>query len=61
MEKKDIDKSCVCFGPGYRKHEFVREVCLCPILASSTAVSVNNTSTSARYASLNSDLSALIS
>lgn len=35
MEKKDIDKSCVCFGPGYRKHEFVREVCLCPICASS--------------------------
>ena len=35
MEKKDIDKSCVCFGPGYRNHEFVREVCLCPICASS--------------------------
>lgn len=35
MEKKDIDKSCVCFGPGYRKHEFVRKVCLCPICASS--------------------------
>lgn len=35
MEKKDIDKSCACFGPGYRKHEFVREVCLCPICASS--------------------------
>lgn len=35
MEKKDINKSRVCFGPGYRKHEFVREVCLCPICASS--------------------------
>ena len=35
MEKKDIDKSCACFGPGYRKHEFVREVCSCPICASS--------------------------
>lgn len=35
MEKKDIDKSCVCFGPGYRKHEFVREVWICPICASS--------------------------
>jgi hypothetical protein len=35
MENKDINKSCVCFGPGYRKHEFVREVYLCPICASS--------------------------
>lgn len=35
MEKKEVNKSCVCFGPGYRKHEFVREVCLCPICASS--------------------------
>ena len=35
MEKKEINKSCICFGPGYRKHEFVREVCLCPICASS--------------------------
>lgn len=35
MEKKNIDKSSVCFGPGYREHEFVREVCLCPICASS--------------------------
>lgn len=24
-----------CFGPGYRKHEPIREVCLCPICASS--------------------------
>ena len=35
MEKKNIDNFCVYFGPGYRKHEFVREVCLCPICASS--------------------------
>lgn len=35
MEKKEVNKSCVCFGPGYRKHKFVREVCLCPICASS--------------------------
>lgn len=35
MEKKEVNKSCVCFGPGYRKHEFVREVCLCPICSSS--------------------------
>lgn len=35
MENKDINKSCVCFGPGYRKHESVREVYLCPICASS--------------------------
>ena len=35
MEKKELNKSCVCFGPGYRKHEFVREVYLCPICASS--------------------------
>lgn len=35
MERKEENKSCVCFGPGYRKHEFVREICLCPICASS--------------------------
>ena len=35
MERKEENKSCVCFGPGYRKHEFVREVCLCPVCASS--------------------------
>ena len=35
MEKKEVNKSYVCFGPGYRNHEFVREVCLCPICASS--------------------------
>lgn len=35
MEKKEVNKSCVCFGPGYREHESVREICLCPICASS--------------------------
>lgn len=35
MERKEEYKSLVCFGPGYRKHEPVREVCLCPICASS--------------------------
>lgn len=35
MERKEENKSSFCFGPGYRKHEFVREVCLCPICASS--------------------------
>lgn len=33
MEKKDKKK--VCFGPGYRKSEFVRDIQLCPICASS--------------------------
>lgn len=35
MERKEEHKSCVCFGPGYRKHSFVREVQICPICASS--------------------------
>ena len=35
MDRKEESQSCVCFGPGYRKHEFVREICLCPICASS--------------------------
>lgn len=35
MERKEEYKSCVCFGPGYRKHEPIREVCLCPICSSS--------------------------
>lgn len=35
MERKEENKSFVCFGPGYRKHEPVREVCLCPICSSS--------------------------
>lgn len=37
MEKKEEHKSCVCFGPGYRsrKRESIREICLCPICASS--------------------------
>ena len=33
-EEKKIE-SCVCFGPGYRKHTPVREVQICPICASS--------------------------
>lgn len=35
MEKKEEHKNCICFGPGYRRHKFVREVYLCPICASS--------------------------
>lgn len=35
MEKKEEHKTSVCFGPGYRKREPIREVCLCPICASS--------------------------
>lgn len=35
MKEKEECKSYVCFGPGYRKYEPVREVCLCPICASS--------------------------
>lgn len=35
MERKEEPKSKVCFGPGYRKREPIREVCLCPISASS--------------------------
>lgn len=35
MEKKEERKNNICFGPGYRRHEFIREVCLCPICASS--------------------------
>lgn len=34
MEKKEC-KTSTCFGPGYRKYESIREVCLCPICASS--------------------------
>lgn len=33
-ENLDI-KSCVCFGPGYRKYTPVREIQICPICASS--------------------------
>lgn len=34
--KEDVKKEfCVCFGPGYRKCEPVREVRICPICASS--------------------------
>lgn len=35
MKEKEECKSYVCFGPGYRKHEFIREVCLFPVCASS--------------------------
>ena len=35
MEKKDKNKNYSCFGPGYRKSESVREICICPICASS--------------------------
>lgn len=35
MERKEEFKSSVCFGPGYRRHEFIREVQICPICASS--------------------------
>lgn len=35
MKEKEECKSYVCFGPGYRKRESVREVRLCPICASS--------------------------
>ena len=35
MERKEEHKSFVCFGPGYRKHESIREVHLCPICSSS--------------------------
>ena len=35
MKEKEECKTCVCFGPGYRKREPIREVCLCPICASS--------------------------
>lgn len=35
MEKKTENKKKFCFGPGYRKSEFVRDIQLCPICASS--------------------------
>lgn len=34
MKEKEECRSYVCFGPGYRKREPVREVCLCPVCAS---------------------------
>ena len=34
MDKKN-DESCTCFGPGYRKCTFIREVQILPICASS--------------------------
>lgn len=33
-EEKKV-KDCICFGPGYRSYNLVREVQLCPICASS--------------------------
>lgn len=35
MEKKEEHKISVCFGPGYRRRKFIREVSLCPICSSS--------------------------
>lgn len=35
MEKKEEQETSVCFGPGYRKHKSIREICLSPICASS--------------------------
>ena len=35
MKEEKKNESCVCFGPGYRKHTPVREVQICPICASS--------------------------
>lgn len=35
MNKEIKNESCICFGPGYRKHAFVREIQICPICASS--------------------------
>lgn len=34
MDKKENDRFCMCFGPGYRENTFVREVQTCPICAS---------------------------
>lgn len=35
MNEEKKNKSCACFGPGYRNATFVREVQICPICASS--------------------------
>lgn len=35
MSEKENTNFCICFGPGYRKHSYVREVQICPICASS--------------------------
>lgn len=35
MNEEKKKESCACFGPGYRKAAFVREVQVCPICASS--------------------------
>lgn len=35
MKEDEKKESCTCFGPGYRKSTFVREVQICPICSSS--------------------------
>lgn len=35
MKEDKKNKSCTCFGPGYRKYTSVREIQVCPICASS--------------------------
>lgn len=35
MRKDEKEEFCTCFGPGYRKSTFVREIQICPICASS--------------------------
>lgn len=35
MNEEKKNKSCACFGPGYRSATFVREVQICPICSSS--------------------------
>lgn len=35
MNEDKKNKSCACFGPGYRESTFIREVRICPICASS--------------------------
>lgn len=35
MSKAEKEKSCTCFGPGYRKSMSVRKIQICPICSSS--------------------------
>lgn len=35
MRETEKKESCTCFGPGYRKSTFIREVQICPICSSS--------------------------
>lgn len=35
MKTEYKNTTCISFGPGYRKYEPIREVCICPICASS--------------------------